>query len=82
MTPYFKNAPLEVTFVGGDPDALSKVQAIELGIWGNRGLADRLNNALTHRESGIFGFSIQEEVLDLSRRQAAAADQNVLYFRL
>lgn len=41
--PYFKNAPLDVQFVGGDPELLRKVQTVELGILGDRDLADRLN---------------------------------------
>lgn len=72
--PYFKNAPLDVQFVGGDPELLRKVQTVELGILGDRDLADRLNYALAHSESGIFGFSVQEEPLDLGKKQLASSN--------
>jgi len=32
--PFFTNAPCNVTFVGGNPETLRKVQAVELRIGG------------------------------------------------
>ena len=67
--PFFTNAPRDVTFVGGDPAVLRKVEAIELSIGGNKGLADRLNDALLQRKSGIYGFPMQEQVLEFDQRE-------------
>ena len=73
-TAYFTNAPREVVFVGGDPETLRKVQTVELSVGGDRGLADRLNNSLLKRKSGIYGFPVEEKVLKLGERELAARD--------
>ena len=63
MIPYFKNAPTDVTFFGGDPAALREVKAVELGVLGDRGLADRLNDALRNRETSVLGLPVEKKVL-------------------
>jgi hypothetical protein len=68
MQPFFTNAPRDVTFVGGDPAVLRKVQAIELSIGWDKGLADRLNDALLQRKSGIYGFPVKEKVFEFDLR--------------
>jgi hypothetical protein len=60
--PFFTNAPCGVTFVGGDPQTLREVQAVELSIGGDAGLGDRLNDSLLQRKNGIYGFPIKKEV--------------------
>lgn len=65
---FFKNAPSDVVFVGGDPSVLREVQTVELGVWGDRGLADRLNNALSGREISVLGFAIEEKRLHFGNR--------------
>jgi len=63
--PFFTNAPRDVTFVGGDPVVLRKAKAVELSIGGDLGLADRLNDTLLQRKSGIYGFPVKKEVLQV-----------------
>lgn len=69
--PYFTNAP-QVTFVGGDPELLLKCEAVELGVWGDNGLLDRLNHTLLQSKSGIYGFPVKEEILQFGNAQLAA----------
>ena len=69
---YFTNAPRDVTFVGGDPAALRKIQTVELGVWGDAGLRDRMNDSLLIRESGVYGFPVKEEVLKFGKRKLTA----------
>lgn len=70
--PFFRNAPANVSFFGGDPVALSEVQAIELGVWGDKGLADRLDDALRLGKRSILGFPIQKEGLKLGNGECAS----------
>jgi hypothetical protein len=72
MTAFFKNAPI-VSFLAGDPAVLSEVQTVELGVWGDRDLADRLNHSLVHRKLGVLGFPVDEQVLKLGDCQVAAS---------
>ena len=60
--PFFTNAPSGVTFVGGDPLRLREIQAVELSIGGNCGLADSLNDSFIQRKNGIYGFPMKKEV--------------------
>ena len=80
--PFFKNAPSDVVFYGGDPEKLSQVQAVELSICGDKGLADRLNDALTHREGSVLGFSVEKEILNLLDGESASRGDNIGYLRL
>jgi hypothetical protein len=72
MNAFFTNAPRNVTFVGGDPEILRKVQTVEFSVGGNEGLADRLNDTLLQRKSGVDGLPMQEEILQIGNRQLAA----------
>ena len=67
--PFFKNAPLDVSFFGGDPEILRKAQTVKLSIGGDKGLADRLNDALLQRKSGIYGLSVEKEVMQFRDSQ-------------
>ena len=66
--PFFKNAPSNVTFFGGDAKVLREVQTEKLGICGDRRLADRLNDALYRSKFSVLGLPIEEQGLDLGDR--------------
>lgn len=62
--PYFKNAPTNVVFIGGDPVALREVKAVEFSVLGDQRLADLLNDSLIKSKSGVLGLPVKEEVLN------------------
>ena len=82
-TPFFKNAPSNVVFLGGDPEILlQQVETVELGVFGDRGLADRLNNSLINREIGVLGLPIEKKVLDFWDLQTASGRNDIRYLGL
>ena len=72
MTPSSKHAPVNLSYVAGDPSELRKVEAEELSVGGDSGLADALHNVFRKSKGSVLGIPVEKQFGEFWQRKPAS----------